>query len=183
MSERAKYALACLEQGMSVQAAAAAAGMSMADVSVMRSVAGGHQRADFRPSAFQAVAAYLSEMDDLGLRQTAATVLGIIASRSGMREVDRIVSNVAKLTADAATTPRERLIQRISEMAEASGSSWREIVGRERSDRINHIRQRGYRIARDAGLSMPAIGELFGGRDHTTVLSGLRAYEARQGAK
>lgn len=179
MSERARYALACLEQGMSVQATAAAAGMASADVSAMRVLAGDVQRVSYAPPSYQPIMAQLATADDLTLRQIAATALGIIANRSGIIECDRILADVQCLTSRQGKTPRDRLIERISQMAESHGSSWREIVSRDQTARASHVRQEGYRMARDAGLSMPAIGKLFGGRDHTTVLSGLRAYEAR----
>lgn len=50
-----------------------------------------------------------------------------------------------------------------------------------RIDRYVKARQRAFYALRNcgAGYSLPTIGRWFGGRDHTTVLHGVRAHEAR----
>lgn len=51
----------------------------------------------------------------------------------------------------------------------------------ERRDK-NMVRARHecfYRISKELGYSLPKIGRLIGGRDHTTVLAGIRRHEMR----
>jgi chromosomal replication initiation ATPase DnaA len=33
-----------------------------------------------------------------------------------------------------------------------------------------------YRVAKETSLSLPAIGKMFGGKDHTTILHGIRQH-------
>jgi len=50
-----------------------------------------------------------------------------------------------------------------------------DLRGPGRSQRVNEPRKVAYRRLRDLGLSLPRIGAIMGGRDHTTVMHGLRA--------
>ncbi len=55
-----------------------------------------------------------------------------------------------------------------------------DLFGQCRTQEIAHARQVAYLIARDmTDASFPAIGRAFGGRDHTTILTGVRAVESR----
>lgn len=60
-----------------------------------------------------------------------------------------------------------------------------DLFGPARAKAISHPRQHAmWEVRRRAPhLSLPQIGRLFGGRDHTTVLHGIRAHEARQAAQ
>lgn len=53
------------------------------------------------------------------------------------------------------------------------------LTGQSRKGPLVIARQALYAAARDMGYSMPRIGQLCGGRDHTTVLHGIRQHEAR----
>ena len=56
----------------------------------------------------------------------------------------------------------------------------RDILGKKRDHPTAHARQLCfYRIQRECNYSLPRIGRLFG-RDHTTVLHGIRQEEKRQ---
>lgn len=58
-----------------------------------------------------------------------------------------------------------------------------ELVGDRRSARIARPRQEGYWLASKlTGCSLAQIGAYFGGRDHTTILHGIRRHEERLGA-
>jgi chromosomal replication initiation ATPase DnaA len=42
-------------------------------------------------------------------------------------------------------------------------------------------RRKAWKLCHDAGYSLPMIGRCFGGRDHTTILHGIRRLEAMNG--
>ena len=56
------------------------------------------------------------------------------------------------------------------------------IIGKRRSRSIAWPRQEIYwRAYNETGASLPEIGSALGGRDHTTILHGVRAYARRNG--
>jgi chromosomal replication initiator protein dnaA len=51
-----------------------------------------------------------------------------------------------------------------------------ELLGKKRTRNIARPRQVAMSLTKDlTSLSLPAIGEAFGGRDHTTVMHGIKA--------
>lgn len=69
----------------------------------------------------------------------------------------------------------------IADMAMQNGYTVAQMVGPERKRDLAWLRQDAYREVRaKTSLSLPQIGKVFGGRDHTTILHGIRASEARQ---
>ena len=73
-------------------------------------------------------------------------------------------------------TSVEEIQQRV---AECFGISRAELVGSSRAARPLRARQVAIFLTRDlTDLSLPQIGRLYGGRDHTTVLNSLRRVEA-----
>jgi chromosomal replication initiation ATPase DnaA len=55
-----------------------------------------------------------------------------------------------------------------------------ELIGPQRSARISSARQEAmYRMKTETTMSLPQIGHRLGNRDHTTVLHGVRRYEAK----
>lgn len=50
-----------------------------------------------------------------------------------------------------------------------------------RRGHIMTVRTAFYRMARDRGASLQQIGRICGGRDHSTVISGLRKHDAEPG--
>lgn len=68
----------------------------------------------------------------------------------------------------------------IEAIARHHGLTREDFIGRNRSRRIAWPRQEAMHILRNKwGLSLTRIGQLIGGRHHTTVLDGIRRYEAR----
>lgn len=59
------------------------------------------------------------------------------------------------------------------------GVTYSDMVGSRGSDRVSCIRMRMYWEMKNEFplLSLPQIGRAFGGRDHTSVLSGIRRWE------
>lgn len=54
--------------------------------------------------------------------------------------------------------------------------SWREVVARDQRWKYSECRFEIYANLNSRGWSLPQIGRLCGGRDHTTVLSGIRRF-------
>ena len=67
-------------------------------------------------------------------------------------------------------------------MAERFGISRAELIGSSRAATPLRARQVAIYLTRElTDLSLPQIGRLYGGRDHTTVLNSLRRVEASLG--
>lgn len=89
---------------------------------------------------------------------------------------------------DAHVVDRQRHLARQSSrwktfirvQAEASGLTYSDVIGRSRKRDIVQIRQRIWLEMHRAGKSFLEIAQIFSGRDHTTVLSGVRAAERRE---
>lgn len=78
------------------------------------------------------------------------------------------------------------MAQIVADVAFERDVSEGDLIGPSRARWISHPRQeamwRCYEEHRANGLrvySLPSIGRFFGGRDHTTVLHGIRAHEKR----
>lgn len=68
----------------------------------------------------------------------------------------------------------------MAEVASRSGVTVEELVSQSRLRRIAWPRQEAMYVVRALGrFSLPQIGRFFGGRDHTTVLAAINAYEER----
>lgn len=85
-------------------------------------------------------------------------------------------------------TPRERRIFQkttiIAEVAAKHGLSITELKSRDRAWRISHPRQEAmYELSKRTRMSLPAIARSLGLTDHTTVIHGIRAHEARIAAE
>jgi chromosomal replication initiation ATPase DnaA len=67
------------------------------------------------------------------------------------------------------------------EVAKNHGFTVAELFSRRRERALVKARHLAmYRIRKETELSLPRIGRMFGGRDHTTVLSACRAHQARK---
>lgn len=73
-------------------------------------------------------------------------------------------------------TPRDELKRIIDLVARMHGATYGEVLGARRTHRICHARQAAVCAIKEAypGYSLPQIGRLFGGKDHTTILHTLR---------
>lgn len=70
----------------------------------------------------------------------------------------------------------ERIIRQV---AEEFGLTVDELKSPERTRRVAYPRFKAmYRLKTETELSLPAIGRRLGGRDHTTVLHGVRKWAA-----
>lgn len=69
-------------------------------------------------------------------------------------------------------------------VALAHGFQLEDLTGPARTKRVAHVRHEAMWEIYETGLfSYPQIGRFFGGRDHTTVICGCRAHEARSGVR
>lgn len=68
----------------------------------------------------------------------------------------------------------------IQSVATHYGMTVEDLIGPTQSRPFAYARHEAmFRVRQERKLSLPAIGRIFGGRDHSTVLSGVRAHEAR----
>jgi len=66
----------------------------------------------------------------------------------------------------------------LQEVAQKYGVGVNDIKGHRRSKRLVQAKMEAYWRARNETVfSMPTIGKLMGGKDHTTILYGIRTYE------
>jgi hypothetical protein len=81
-------------------------------------------------------------------------------------------------------TPRQRWQELVEISAEEFGVRVRDVLGPWRTVRVVAARHMAMYLVRYVSphLSLPAIGRLFGGRDHTTILNAVRRVEARRDA-
>jgi chromosomal replication initiator protein len=90
--------------------------------------------------------------------------------------IDAVIPKGAKR---AESSPVEEIQQRVSS---AFGISRAELVGSTRSATPLRARQVAIYLTREmTDLSLPQIGRLYGGRDHSTVLNSIKRIEARFG--
>lgn len=67
----------------------------------------------------------------------------------------------------------------VDEVCAKHGVTRAEIMGIRRALKLVAARQEAmYRMSRETSFSLPQIGKRLGGRDHTTVLHGIRRHEA-----
>ena len=179
MSERLQYAEACLRQGMSYSGASRAAGVAESD---LRTYAPGHAvlRDEYvAPASLRQFSDLFIRADDLVLRQAIALGLGLLHARcGGLAARDTVVNTFSAIgSPEPFATPVTRL-KRLAE--EVTGVAWALLASERQTKSVSIARHAAFAAVRDQShLSLPQIGALFGGRDHTTVLSGLRRHEAR----
>lgn len=71
----------------------------------------------------------------------------------------------------------------IEDVAIKHGLSVADIIGRYDRQFFAPQRHEAMFLAHEAGHSLPLIGRVMGGRDHTTILHGVRAHRARVAAQ
>lgn len=75
-------------------------------------------------------------------------------------------------------TPAARYRQVIASICEAYGVPMEEVMGEARSVVLVHARHACYAALRALGLSNPHVGRIMG-RDHTTIIHGVRQHKIR----
>ncbi len=116
---------------------------------------------------------------DSNVRQLHGALTRAIAHASLMASPlsRELVAEVIPASAPSRPRPAAEEIQ--SRVAESFGVSRAELVGTARAATPLRARQVAIYLTREkTDLSLPQIGRLFGGRDHTTVLNSIRRVEA-----
>jgi chromosomal replication initiator protein len=121
----------------------------------------------------------LANRIDANIRQLHGALTRVIAHASLMARPlsrDLIAEVIPRGGRTARATSAEEIQQRV---AERFGISRAELVGSSRAATPLRARQVAIFLTRElTDLSLPQIGRLYGGRDHTTVLNSLRRIEA-----
>ncbi|HEU4706276.1 MAG TPA: chromosomal replication initiator protein DnaA [Solirubrobacterales bacterium] len=123
----------------------------------------------------------LANRIDANVRQLHGALTRVIAHASLMARplTTDLIAEVVPGVRSRRPTSVEEIQQRV---AEGFGVSRGELVGPSRAATPLRARQVAIFLTRDlTDLSLPQIGRLYGGRDHTTVLNSLRRVEARLG--
>jgi chromosomal replication initiator protein len=150
--------------------------------------------ADIQPPDLETRLAILRTKADRTGRHVPNEILELIAERvqSNIRELEGALNRIlafadlsgSLLTSDlvevalADLLPQKRNIpseKMLEAVAEAEGVSVQDILGQNRSAKIAIPRQLAMYLLRTYNeISLPQIGELLGGRDHTTIMYGIK---------
>jgi chromosomal replication initiator protein len=120
----------------------------------------------------------LAKRIDANVRQLHGALTRVIAHASLMARPlsSELIAEVIPRGRSALSTSVEEIQQRV---AEGYGISRAELVGSSRAATPLRARQVAIFLTRElTDLSLPQIGRLYGGRDHTTILNSLRRVEA-----
>jgi chromosomal replication initiator protein len=124
----------------------------------------------------------LARRIDVNMRQLHGGLTRVIAHASltakplSAELIDAVIPKIARA---AERTPVEEIQERASS---AFGVARSELVGSSRAATPLSARQVAIYLTRElTDLSLPQIGRLYGGRDHSTVLNSIRRVEARLG--
>jgi chromosomal replication initiator protein len=123
----------------------------------------------------------LANRIDANVRQLHGALTRVLAHASLMARPlsSELIAEVIPKSRPPQPTSVEEIQQRV---AERFGISRAELVGSSRAATPLRARQVAIFLTRDlTDLSLPQIGRLYGGRDHTTVLNSLRRVEASLG--
>ncbi|HWA52592.1 MAG TPA: chromosomal replication initiator protein DnaA [Solirubrobacterales bacterium] len=122
----------------------------------------------------------LARRIDVNMRQLHGGLTRVIAHASLTAKplsAELIDAVIPKAVRAPESTPVEEIQERV---AAAFGVSRGEFVGSSRAATPLHARQVAIYLTRElTDLSLPQIGRLYGGRDHSTVLNSIRRVEAR----
>ncbi|MFN8216677.1 MAG: chromosomal replication initiator protein DnaA [Solirubrobacterales bacterium] len=120
----------------------------------------------------------LAQRIDANIRQLHGALTRVIAHASLMAKPlsSELIAEVVPRSRSLESTSVEEIQQRV---AKRFGISRAELVGTSRAATPLRARQVAIYLTRElTDLSLPQIGRLYGGRDHSTVLNSLRRLEA-----
>jgi len=123
----------------------------------------------------------LARRIDVNVRQLHGALTRVIAHASLTAKPlsSELVEAIVPKASRAEISPVEEIQERVSR---AFGISRAELIGSTRAATPLRARQVAIYLTRElTDLSLPQIGRLYGGRDHSTVLNSIRRIEARFG--
>lgn len=175
-----------LSRGVSVQDAARMVGMSAHEVSTLTPLRLVFSQARIEPvradldDPIAGLAGEIAELDTVSLRRALALCIALVAQREGAAATAEVCNGVIrKLLRGDRRSEEDRAAAIVAEVAAEAGLTVGDLMGATREHRYAHPRQEAWRRIRDdLGWSLPRIGRMFG-KDHTTILHGVRAAEAR----
>lgn len=190
--DRYLYAEACLKQGMSYQASARVSGVSQSDLQQIVPGYATHRApvpkpmlepATLPPLAQAAQSLTMASPEECG--QIAALALASLHERAGLNAtrfaVANIMAGIPSLLPDDVIPPRRVIAREVAEYVAAQyGLTFADLCSARRTRAYARPRQLAmYAIKAMCGhMSYPAIGRLLGGRDHTTIMFGVRSIAA-----
>lgn len=130
-----------------------------------------------RPCPVARIAVMAKDMTLSEIRQAHALLAGRIAHYEGQRALEEQCGQVV----DAARKIAPTFAQIAFAVAQKHSLTVADLTGGSRSPVFAHPRQEAYWTVHKfrPDLSLVRIGQLFGGRDHTTILYGIRRHEER----
>lgn len=193
MSSRLKYAAACLSQGMSYAGASRAAGVNELDLRKAFPSSSVPRVSDAAPlpvSPFDECAAILPEASSLDCRKIAGLALALLCEQVGP-----VLTQTAMVNIAAALPGIRTMVDRPAQDAALARIPAREVLdfvadkfGLTYSDLCSTRRTREFARPRQLAMyavyhlcphiSYPAAGRMLGGRDHTTIIYGVRKITA-----
>ena len=114
---------------------------------------------------------------------TAADIAALEARIARLEAVVGALTRPALKSCKAMPERSKKVRQIIAEVAAEYGVPASAIVGDSRLSAVTVPRQEAMRRAKDAGLTLAQIGRLMGGRDHTTVMHGIKRARERLAAE
>lgn len=116
-------------------------------------------------------------LDDMALRRALALIAGLIEAQQGLKVAETVISNVIGAARRSAAPSVQEILRQV---ATNYGVTPGELTGRETRRAVSNARHAAYFEVKRLRpwLSLPALGRIFG-RDHTTILHGIRAHKAR----
>ncbi|KZY05254.1 MULTISPECIES: helix-turn-helix domain-containing protein [unclassified Sulfitobacter] len=105
-------------------------------------------------------------------------------AREELAKLDQIATDAyCRGQAGAAPSRADRPMQIIYSYAREAGVSVDMLRGGDRTKRAcRHRHEVMLRLKEETDLSLPAIGRLLGGRDHTTIMNGIERAKAKREA-
>jgi chromosomal replication initiator protein len=97
-----------------------------------------------------------------------------------MTQRDIIDLNATPARRPVRVLPRSEADKIVARVAAKHGLTLADLKGPDKTKRVTHPRQQAMAELYATGrYSLPALGRYFGGRDHSTVLHGVKAHWAR----
>lgn len=180
MTDAFGYAEACLKQGKPYSTAASASGVPE---SSLRSRFPGYGRKSGR-EGFGDLAQAMADVANLrtdDIRRVIAVGLRILADDQGFEETKLMARNIFNaMPYNGKSMPPSRAKEIIDQVAAKHGLTREKLLSRDHRRDWSWPRQEAYyEISKRTLLSSPQIARIFDGRDHSTILYGIRQHEKR----